>query len=222
MMAVLSTVVLVFIGCGNQGGTVEKTTLKTNIDSMNYALGYSYTIRLTKDTIFPFNNDVIMMGIRDGLNGDSSVMKEADIQAQYEAINKFVLEELKKPGNAFLEANKKKEGVQVTESGLQYKVLQEGTGKGMTSDTCTVKVHYTGKLIDGTVFDSSVERGEPATFRIDRVIKGWTEGLKLMKEGAKYEFVIPSELAYGERGSRPKIGPNAVLQFEVELIEVMD
>jgi FKBP-type peptidyl-prolyl cis-trans isomerase len=125
-----------------------------------------------------------------------------------------------KAGKAFLEENKAKEGVQVTASGLQYKVLKEGSGKKPVS-TDKVKVHYTGKLIDGNVFDSSVQRGEPAVFGVTQVIPGWVEGLQLMSVGSKYEFVIPSELAYGERGAGGAIPPCAVLVFEVELLEIM-
>ena len=113
----------------------------------------------------------------------------------------------------------KKEGVKVTSTGLQYRVIKEGTGAQPTA-TDEVTVHYTGKLLDGTVFDSSVNRGEPATFPLNRVIPGWTEGVQLMKEGAKYEFYIPSDLAYGPNGVPNAIPPHATLIFEVELISI--
>jgi FKBP-type peptidyl-prolyl cis-trans isomerase len=122
--------------------------------------------------------------------------------------------------NAFLEENKKKPGVQVTASGLQYKVVKSGTGK-KPGPNDQVTVHYTGKLTDGTVFDSSLERNEPATFGVTQVIPGWTEALQLMKEGDKFELVIPSDLAYGERGAGGQIPPNAILLFEVELIKIV-
>lgn len=122
-------------------------------------------------------------------------------------------------GKAFLAGNKAAEGVTTTESGLQYKVITEGSGD-KPGATARVTVHYTGKLLDGTVFDSSVERGEPAKFGLNQVIPGWTEGLQLMSTGAKYEFWIPSELAYGARGAPPRIGPDATLNFEVELISI--
>ncbi|MBT8114426.1 MAG: FKBP-type peptidyl-prolyl cis-trans isomerase, partial [Arenicella sp.] len=125
----------------------------------------------------------------------------------------------KAKGEAYLVENKGKEGVIVTESGLQYQVLREGKGKSPTQEG-SAKVHYRGTLIDGTAFDSSYERNEPATFPVAGLIPGFTEGLLLMKEGAKYRLVIPSDIAYGERASGP-IGPNEVLVFEVELLEVL-
>jgi FKBP-type peptidyl-prolyl cis-trans isomerase FklB len=129
-------------------------------------------------------------------------------------------EENRKAGEAFLAENKTKEGVKTTESGLQYVVLKEGTGKKPTKDD-KVKVHYHGTVIDGTVFDSSVDRGEPSTFGVSQVIKGWTEGLQLMKEGAKYKFFIPSNLAYGSQQRGEVIQGNSTLIFEVELLEVL-
>ena len=119
----------------------------------------------------------------------------------------------------FMEENKNKEGVQTTTSGLQYKVLTEGDG-AKPSATDRVTVHYRGTLLDGTEFDSSYKRGQPATFALNGVIKGWTEGLQLMKMGSKYEFVIPPELAYGKRGTGAQIGPDATLIFEVELLDI--
>jgi FKBP-type peptidyl-prolyl cis-trans isomerase len=139
--------------------------------------------------------------------------KQAEKAAEEHADNK-------KAGEDFLAENAKKEGVVVTPSGLQYEILKEGNG-ALPTDNDRVKVHYHGTLLDGTVFDSSVERGQTISFPLNGVIKGWTEGLQLMKEGAKYEFIIPSYLAYGERGTPGgPIGPNATLYFEVELFKV--
>lgn len=120
---------------------------------------------------------------------------------------------------AYLERNMERPGVEVTNSGLQYRELRPGTGKQPDASD-TVRVHYRGRLVDGTVFDSSYKRGQPAEFRLDGVIPGWTEGVQLMREGAKYEFVIPSHLAYGSKGAGDVIPPNATLIFEVELLEV--
>jgi FKBP-type peptidyl-prolyl cis-trans isomerase FklB len=125
----------------------------------------------------------------------------------------------KKKGEEFLAENKKKPGVKTTESGLQYLVLKEGTGRKPELDD-TVHCHYHGTLIDGTVFDSSVDRGTPIDFPLKGVIPGWTEVLQLMKEGSKWRVFIPSKLAYGQRGAPPKIGPNETLIFEIELLQV--
>ena len=162
-----------------------------------------------------------LAGLNDALAGkaNASEIDQAKMAGAQQVIQNIQMEEMKVEGNKFLEENKGKEGVKVTESGLQYKVMKEGEGDSPTVQD-RVKVHYTGKLVDGTVFDSSVERGTPATFGVTQVIPGWVEGLQLMKPGAKYEFVIPSEIAYGARG-QGSIPPHAVLTFEVELIEVI-
>jgi len=128
--------------------------------------------------------------------------------------------ENKAAGTAFLAENAKKPNIVTTASGLQYEVLTPGTGTASPSSTDNVTVHYKGTTIDGTEFDSSYSRGEPATFPLNRVIAGWTEGVQLMKEGAKYRFYIPSELAYGEQGAGRAIGPNSTLIFDVELIKI--
>jgi len=142
--------------------------------------------------------------------------KQAAIEQEKQRIEG---EKQKVVGQEFLAENAKKEGVVVLPSGLQYKVIKEGSGVSPTAEN-EVTVHYTGKTIDGKVFDSSVERGQPATFGLSQVIKGWTEGVALMKPGATYMFYIPADLAYGERGAGESIPPNATLIFEVELIEV--
>ncbi len=143
------------------------------------------------------------------------------LMAKMEAKEKGAGDKNTKDGEMFLATNAKKEGVKTTASGLQYRVLKPGDGKGKSPKaTDTVKVHYHGTLIDGSVFDSSVDRGEPISFPLNGVIPGWTEGLQLMKEGDKFQFVIPGKLAYGEQSPSPKIGPNSTLVFEVELLTV--
>jgi len=139
--------------------------------------------------------------------------------AEAEAMAKEMGEKNLKEGEAFLQENAKREGVVALPSGLQYEVIEEGTGKSPKPGD-EVTVHYRGTLVDGTVFDSSYERGEPVTFPVEGVIPGWTEALQLMKEGAKWKLFIPPSLAYGERGAGQVIGPNATLLFEVELISV--
>jgi len=154
---------------------------------------------------------------------DAAKVKQAFFQKrQQEQQEKMKVEgdANKKAGESFLAANKQKEGVTTTASGLQYEVITQGKGD-KPSSTDTVKVHYRGTLIDGTEFDSSYARGEPATFPLNRVIRGWTEGVQLMNVGSKYRLFVPSDLGYGPRGAGAKIGPNATLIFEVELLEII-
>ena len=164
-------------------------------------------------------------GLADTIAGKSALSRE-EMMETISAFQKELMAKMEakqknaeKDGKAFLEANGKKEGVKTTASGLQYKVIKSGKGKSPKASD-KVKVHYHGTLIDGTVFDSSVERNDPITFPVNGVIPGWVEGLQLMKEGDKFQFVIPSNLAYGEQGAGGKIGPNSTLIFDVELISV--
>ncbi|AKO45926.1 FKBP-type peptidyl-prolyl cis-trans isomerase [[Haemophilus] ducreyi] len=152
------------------------------------------------------------------LNEVTKALQELGQRAETAQAEAF--EVIKAENEAFLAGNKKAKGVVVTESGLQYEVLTEGTGEKPTADS-TVRVHYTGSLIDGTVFDSSVQRGMPAEFPVGGVIKGWTEALQLMTTGSKWRLTIPQELAYGERGAGASIPPFATLIFEVELLEII-
>lgn len=207
----------------------EKGTLKSQKEKFSYSMGVDTGQKLQN---FPIEVDVDLFinGIKDVFSKSKILMTEKELQetlmdlqkeikAKLEVRMKELGEKNKKEGDLFLAENKKKEGVVTLPSGLQYKVVKEGTGEKPT-DADTVTVHYRGTLIDGTEFDSSYGRGNPATFPVKGVIPGWTEALKLIKEGAKWQVFIPSNLAYGERGSGPRIGPNAALIFEVELIAI--
>lgn len=207
---------------GKKGKDVE-VALATELDSVSYAIGVSVANSLKSQGVDGINADAVRAAFE-------AVANEAELPFDAQQADMIVrnymsgmmakkAEEGKQRGLDFLAENAKKEGVIVTESGLQYKVLKEGEGPNPEA-TSKVKVHYHGMLIDGTVFDSSVDRGEPITFGLNQVIRGWTEGVQLMKPGAKYEFYIPSELAYGERGSGAKIGPHETLIFQVELLEI--
>lgn len=208
--------------------TVE-ASMKTQLDSISYALGQNYSTMI-KHNNFEINLDMFFAGLKDGQTGNSKITREQE-EALLGALNSMLqkkhTEELakksaanKEAGAKFLEENKKKENVKVTASGLQYQIVQEGTGK-QPKATDKVTVHYTGKLLDGTVFDSSVQRGEPIEFGLNQVIPGWTEGVQLMKEGGKIILYIPSELGYGDR-DMGQIPPGSTLIFEVELIKVAE
>lgn len=222
------------ITSGCNSGTNSETPeaeLSTNIDSVSYGIGYLNGQNMVQQGMDDIDAETFMAGLKQAMQEQDAqipegeirqVLQQYQIQAQQKAQQKKMDEaqKNKEAGEKFLAENKNKEGVQVTESGLQYKVLEEGSGASPEA-TDTVTVNYEGTLIDGTVFDSSYERGEPATFPLNRVIEGWTEGLQLMKEGATYRFFIPGDLAYG-MNPRPggEIGPNETLIFKVELIEV--
>jgi FKBP-type peptidyl-prolyl cis-trans isomerase FklB len=207
------------------------TKLESDVDSISYLIGVDIGTNLKNASLEEINYTNFINGIEDAFEKKDLEIDEKEIkpyiqqffqklQAKQEEIDiakgKVNLEE----GRAFLEENKKREGVIVdTTTGLQYEIIKEGTGKS-PSNTDVVTCHYHGTTIDGTVFDSSIDRGTPAEFALNRVIPGWQEGIPLMKVGAKYKFYIPSELAYGTRGMKPKIEQNMTLIFEVELLEV--
>ena len=215
---------------------ITKADLKTEDDNISYSLGFSMGSRFIRDGL-EINLEIFQEGMKDGFTGSKQVLTEEEMQKTMMALQQKMMakrqtehmkemeerknlgEANKEKGEKFLEANKAKEGVITLESGLQYKILKKGTGASPKA-TDIVKCHYKGTTIDGKEFDSSYKRGEPATFALNKVIKGWTEGLQLMKEGGKWEFFIPPELAYGEMGSGPQIGPNEVLIFEVELLGI--
>ena len=214
---------LLFSACGQQGGNAN---LRNDLDSVSYAIGVSVGKSLESGGMEELNYEALKAGFQ-------AVLEKEDLKIDAMAANNLINEYMRglhvkmaeknlEEGRTFLEENKAKEGVETTESGLQYIVLQEGTGAMPTAED-KVKVHYTGTLTDGTVFDSSVERGEPAEFYLNRVIPGWTEALQMMKVGSKWKIFVPSELGYG---SNPRPGgaikPNQVLIFEVELLDIVE
>ena len=200
------------------------------MDQLSYALGLGIGHQLLQMNAEGLNIDDFAQAIKDVMTGGELKMKEAEAQqmvqqffAEQEALQQAANAEkgkaAKAEGEQFLAENAKKEGVKTTASGLQYQVLREGNGK-QPKITDQVECHYEGTLIDGTKFDSSYDRGQTATFPLNQVIAGWTEGLQLMHEGAKYRFFIPYQLAYGERGAGASIPPYAALIFDVELVAV--
>ena len=203
--------------------------LKTQKDKASYAIGLNIGRSLQKDSV-DVDPDILLQGLKDALAGGKPLLSDDEMKAALTAlqadVNKRQQEKMqvageanKKEGEAFLAANKAKEGVVTLPSGLQYKILKEGTGpKPVPSDS--VVCDYRGTLLDGTEFDSSYKRGQPATFPVGQVIKGWTEALQLMPVGSKWQLFIPSEMAYGQHGAGADIGPNATLIFEVELLSI--
>ena len=212
-------------------GAQETPALKDQKEKISYLIGMDIGTNFKRQSI-DIDPDILGRGIKDGLSGAKPLLSEQEtkevlaafekvMRAKQEETRKAVGEKNKKEGEVFLAANKAKEGVKTAPSGLQYKVIKPGTGKKPQA-TDTVTVHYRGTLADGTEFDSSYRRGKPATFPVSGVIPGWTEALQLMEEGAKWQVVIPSKLAYGEQGAGQAIGPNATLIFEVELISIQE
>lgn len=229
----------------NKNTTKEKTAasvvLKTQGDSISYAIGQNIYGNL-KDPGIQLNLNVLIEALKDASKA-KSVLTQEEIMKVLTALNTRMqerqmaqqkqeeekkkmemapmIEKNKKEGEIFLEENKKKEGVVTTASGLQYKVISKRIGGASPKETDQVKVHYKGTLLDGKVFDSSYDRNEPATFPLNQVIKGWTEGLQLMQVGDKYQFFIPYDLGYGEMGRGETIPPATVLTFEVELLDIV-
>jgi FKBP-type peptidyl-prolyl cis-trans isomerase FklB len=218
---------------------ITMADLKTEDDKVSYSLGFSVGTNFKEDEL-KINLEIFQKGIEDAFTGSKQILNEEEISktmtafeqkmqkmfAKRQAEHTKKMEERESQGKAnkekgerFLEENKRKENIITLETGLQYKILEKGTGASPKA-TDTIKCHYKTTTIDGREFDSSYKRGEPATFSLNKVIKGWTEGLQLMKEGGKWQFFIPSELAYGERGAGLDIGPNEVLIFEIELLGI--
>lgn len=229
-MKVLLTAVLSVAMLANQACAGEKKMeLKTEKDKVSYSIGLEIGSSFKKQSI-DIDTDAVAAGIKDAISSNKPLLTENEVKEVMTAFQKgmaakqaekmkALAEKNSKEGEAFLTENKKKEGVKTTASGLQYKVITAGNGP-MPKDTDTVSVNYRGTLIDGTEFDSSYKRGEAVSFPVNGVIKGWTEALRLMKVGSKWQLFIPSNIAYGERGAGGQIGPNATLIFEVELLSI--
>ncbi len=195
-------------------------------DKLGYMLGNDIGTQF-KTMPVEFNLEKFFEAIKDVVEGNESKLSDEDkmavqqeLQLKMTEVSNTAASANGEIGEKFLAENKAKDGVVETETGLQYEVLVEGDGEKPESAESEVTVHYEGKLLDGTVFDSSVARNEPASFPLNRVIKGWTEGVQLMSIGSKYRFFIPAELAYGPQGAGGQIGPNATLVFEVELLAI--
>ena len=209
------------IACSPNNST--NTELSTQIDSVSYSLGISVANNLKNSGFESIETDAIASAFNDVFSDNDVKITEEDanniVQEYFVELSEKKSKEAVAEGDAFLKENGQREGIVTTASGLQYEVLNKGEG-AMPSANDKVTVHYHGTLVDGTVFDSSVDRGEPATFPVNGVIPGWVEALQLMNVGSKYKLFIPSDLAYGERGAGGTIGPNATLIFEVELLSI--
>ena len=211
------------------GAAQETPLLKDQTEKLSYALGMDLGSQLKKQSV-QIDPDIFVKGLKDSFAGGATLLSETEARAAIAALQtelmkkqaeamKTLGEKNRKEGEAFLAENRTRDGVVSLPSGLQYKILKEGEGKKPTADD-TVVCNYRGTLLDGTEFDSSFKRNQPATFPVKGVIKGWTEALQLMPAGSKWQLFIPSALAYGERGAANLIGPNATLIFEVELISI--
>jgi len=220
-------VVLALSASCQQGGKTVK--LESNIDSVSYAIGVLVgSNNLKQLETAPggdgINKEAMASAFRISSVGEEAVMtpEEANelVRKFFEGAGEREAQKKLEEGNAFLETNKAREGVTTTESGLQYEILTEGTGAKPTAED-QVRVNYHGTLIDGKVFDSSVDRGEPVVFGVSQVIPGWTEALMLMPVGSKWKIYLPSAIAYGERGAGGDIAPNSALIFEVQLLEIV-
>lgn len=212
------------------GAVYAEDKFKTDQEKIGYAIGMNIGTNMMQQKV-DVDADQLAAGLKAVLKGEKTVLTQEEMgqvltayqqEMQMKQMAEMAAEAAKneKQSQDYLENNGKQDGVIILESGLQYKIINAGTGVSPKADS-KVEVHYRGSLLDGTEFDSSYKRGEPASFPVNGVIPGWTEALQLMKEGAKWQLVIPSELAYAERGAPPMIPPNATLIFDVELLKVL-
>lgn len=224
--------VFALVGCDaknlDSNAKEPSVALETDEDKLSYGVGVNIGGGLKQQGIPGMNLDAIILGIKDSLDGLESRVPQSELeqvvarlQEREQAKMAALAEENATKGADFLKTNGQREGVVTTDSGLQYEVLQTGDGESPSLDS-VVKTHYHGTLIDGTVFDSSVDRGQPVEFAVDQVIPGWTEALQLMKVGDKWRLYVPAELGYGEYSPGPSIPPNSTLVFDVELVEIVN
>ncbi len=220
----------VVVGCQKPEQPSTTTAPKTDKEKLSYAIGVNIAQPIA-DISGEIDLTMLQKGMSDKIQGNDLLVSSGEAQILLDSFSKKMIAKQQEKmvesgqknleeGQAFLQENKAVEGVVTTESGLQYMVLKEGEGQS-PGESDKVMVHYKGTKLDGTEFDSSYKRNQPATFQADQVIKGWTEALQLMKEGGKYKLFIPADLAYGERGAGQQIGSNETLVFEVELLEVL-
>ncbi|TCS40801.1 FKBP-type peptidyl-prolyl cis-trans isomerase [Reinekea marinisedimentorum] len=232
-LAVTATLAMAISGCAQAVSSTEPASLDTDEQKASYGIGYGFASNLKAQTEgIELSSEALVQGVLDAFEENDMAVTEADVQAAITALQQKQIEiqaaeaeaqsqVAREAGEAFLAENAKKEGVTTTESGLQYEVLESSGSDEHPTAESTVSVHYHGTLVNGTVFDSSVERGEPIDFPLANVIQGWTEGVQLMSVGDKYRFFIPADLAYGDNQVSPDIPPGSTLIFEVELLDIM-
>lgn len=206
---------------------MSNITFTTEEQKVSYGFGLQFGQQLLRNRFDGLDTDLVAAGIADIFNQQAIQVAEDDLNAAFSAVQRKIQEkqnqqsrQMAELGLAFLEQNAQRDGVTTLDSGLQYEVLESGSGASPSASS-TVKTHYHGTFIDGTVFDSSLDRGEPATFGVDQVIAGWTEALQLMKTGDKWRVFLPANLAYGDMGAPPSIPGGAALVFEIHLIDIV-
>lgn len=229
-MRFLAVIAVCVLFCSCDSMSQQKAKLKTKQDSVSYSIGVDIGRSMKKQDL-ELDLNVMLGGMKDAMAGKMQLTDE-QMQAVMQSFQAEMMQKMQAKrekesaeniaqGKKFLDENAKKEGIKTTASGLQYKVIKTNAGGKTPSDTNTVRVHYRGTLINGTEFDSSIKRGQPAEFPVNGVIRGWTEALKLMKTGEKFQLFIPGDLGYGAQGAPPSIPPHAVLIFDVELLEIV-